>query len=145
MISEGSCETKDWSNDAWKFSRDITGINDILKYIKIENSYHKLWAIWKSCRLLHTTSTATPISWEILTPSLIIKQMHWNAFHLVISWPPASNQMECLILECIYLNPQRLFSIPHEFSVMNTYSIESTGHCKINLAGYSHLTSSHCT
>ncbi len=36
MISEGSC---DWSNDAKKFSFEITGINYILKYIQIENSY----------------------------------------------------------------------------------------------------------
>ncbi len=36
MISEGSCDTKDWSNDA-EISALITGINDILKYIKTEN------------------------------------------------------------------------------------------------------------
>jgi len=29
-ISEGSCDTKNWSNDAKRF--DITGINYILKY-----------------------------------------------------------------------------------------------------------------
>ncbi len=38
MISEGSC---DWSNDAKKISFEITGINYILKYIQIENSYFK--------------------------------------------------------------------------------------------------------
>jgi len=37
MISEGSCDTEDWSNDA-ENSALITGINGILKYIKIENS-----------------------------------------------------------------------------------------------------------
>ncbi len=34
MISEGSCDTEDWSNDA-ENSALITGINSILKYIKI--------------------------------------------------------------------------------------------------------------
>ncbi len=37
MISEGSC---DWSNDA-ENSPLIIGINTILKYIQIENSYFK--------------------------------------------------------------------------------------------------------
>ncbi len=36
MISEGSCDTEDWSNGCWKFSFAITEINYILKYIKIE-------------------------------------------------------------------------------------------------------------
>ncbi len=40
MISEGSCDTKDWSNDAEKLAL-ITGINYILKYIQIESSYFK--------------------------------------------------------------------------------------------------------
>ncbi len=34
MISEGSCDTEDWSNE-WKFSFAITEINYILKYINI--------------------------------------------------------------------------------------------------------------
>ncbi len=33
MISEGSCDTEDWSNDAEKFSL-ITEINYVLKYIQ---------------------------------------------------------------------------------------------------------------
>ncbi len=41
MISEGSCDTEDWSNDAENSAR-ITGINVILIYIKIENSYSKM-------------------------------------------------------------------------------------------------------
>ncbi len=41
MISEGSCDTEDWSNDA-ENSALITEINDILKYIKTENYYFKL-------------------------------------------------------------------------------------------------------
>ncbi len=41
MISEGSCDTEDWSNDAEK-SACFTGINYILKYIKVENCYFKL-------------------------------------------------------------------------------------------------------
>ncbi len=41
MISEGSCDTEDWSNDA-ENSALITGINYILKYINIENIYLKL-------------------------------------------------------------------------------------------------------
>ncbi len=41
MISERSCDTEAWSNDA-ENSALITGINYILKYIKIENSSVKL-------------------------------------------------------------------------------------------------------
>ncbi len=41
VISEGSCDTEDWSNDADN-SALITRINYILKYIQIENSYFKL-------------------------------------------------------------------------------------------------------
>ncbi len=41
MISEGSCDTEDWSNDA-ENSALITWINYILQYIQIENSYFKL-------------------------------------------------------------------------------------------------------
>ncbi len=40
MISEGSCDTEDWSNDAVN-SALITGINYSLKYIQIESSYFK--------------------------------------------------------------------------------------------------------
>jgi len=41
MISEGSRDTEDWSNDA-ENSALITGINDILKYIqRVDNSYFK--------------------------------------------------------------------------------------------------------
>ncbi len=36
MISEGSCDTEDWSNDCWKFSFAITRINYILKYTEME-------------------------------------------------------------------------------------------------------------
>ncbi len=44
MISEGSCDTEDWSNDAENSAlHHSTEINYILKYIKIENSYFKLW------------------------------------------------------------------------------------------------------
>ncbi len=39
MISEGSCDTEDWSNDV---KIEITGISSILQCIKIENSYFKL-------------------------------------------------------------------------------------------------------
>ncbi len=38
MISEGSRDTEDCSNDA-ENQRCISGINDILQYILIENSY----------------------------------------------------------------------------------------------------------
>ncbi len=37
MISEGSCDTEDWSNDA-----ENSEINYILKQIQIENSYFTL-------------------------------------------------------------------------------------------------------
>ncbi len=41
IISEGSRDSEDWSNDAGN-SALITEINYILKYIKIENSHFKL-------------------------------------------------------------------------------------------------------
>ncbi len=41
MISEGSCDTEDWSNDA-ENSALITGINYSLIYIQIESRYFKL-------------------------------------------------------------------------------------------------------
>ncbi len=41
MISEGSCNTEDWSNDAENRAL-ITEINYILTAIRIENSYFKL-------------------------------------------------------------------------------------------------------
>ncbi len=42
MISEESCDTEDWSNDA-ENSALITGMNYILKYVQIENSCFTLW------------------------------------------------------------------------------------------------------
>ncbi len=36
MISEGSCDTEDWSNDAL-----ITEVNYILKCIQVESYYFK--------------------------------------------------------------------------------------------------------
>ncbi len=41
MISEGSCDTEEWSNDAENTAL-ITEINYILTYITIENTYFKL-------------------------------------------------------------------------------------------------------
>ncbi len=41
MISEESSYTKDWSNNYWKFSFAIAGLNYILTYNR-ENSYFKL-------------------------------------------------------------------------------------------------------
>ncbi len=41
MISEGSCDTEDWSNDA-ENTVLITGINYSLTDIHIDNSYFKL-------------------------------------------------------------------------------------------------------
>ncbi len=41
MISEESCDTEDWSNDAENTAL-ITEINYILQYIRIEDSYFKL-------------------------------------------------------------------------------------------------------
>ncbi len=37
MFSEGPCDTKDWSNDAENVVL-ITGINYIIKYLRIERS-----------------------------------------------------------------------------------------------------------
>ncbi len=42
MISEGSCDTEDWSNDA-ENSALITAINYIFNYIKIENVILKFY------------------------------------------------------------------------------------------------------
>ncbi len=43
MISEGSCDTEDWSNDAEK-SALITGINYILKHLFwIANILHNIY------------------------------------------------------------------------------------------------------
>ncbi len=39
IISIGSRDTENWSNDCWKLSFCITVMNYILKYIQIENSY----------------------------------------------------------------------------------------------------------
>ncbi len=41
MLSERSCDTEDWSNDA-ENSALIIEINYILKYIQIEKTYFKL-------------------------------------------------------------------------------------------------------
>ncbi len=41
MISEGSCDTEDWSNDAENTAL-ITAINNILLYIQMENNYFKI-------------------------------------------------------------------------------------------------------
>ncbi len=40
MMSEGSCDTEDWSNDAEKSA--LHHRNNILKYIQIEKDYFKL-------------------------------------------------------------------------------------------------------
>ncbi len=40
MISEGLCDTEDWSNDADNVTL-ITANNYILQYIQIENRYFK--------------------------------------------------------------------------------------------------------
>ncbi len=45
MISEGSCDTEDWSNDA-ENSALITEINYILRYIQIKNSYLNFFIIF---------------------------------------------------------------------------------------------------
>ncbi len=42
MISEGSCDIEDWSNDAENSALHHRNILEIFKYIQIENSYFKL-------------------------------------------------------------------------------------------------------
>ncbi len=42
IIFEALYDTENWSNGYWKFSSAITEINNILQYIKVENSYLKL-------------------------------------------------------------------------------------------------------
>ncbi len=46
MISEGSCDTKNWSNECWIFNFAIKKINYILKYFQIENIYFKYYIIF---------------------------------------------------------------------------------------------------
>jgi len=48
MISEGSCDTEDWSNDA-ENSALITGINYVLLYIQIENCILNCNIIFQYC------------------------------------------------------------------------------------------------
>ncbi len=43
QISEGLCDTEDWSNGCCNFSFTITGIIYILNYIKIDRNYIKLY------------------------------------------------------------------------------------------------------
>ncbi len=42
LISDGSCDTEDWSNYSENSALKITEINYILQYIYIENRYFKL-------------------------------------------------------------------------------------------------------
>ncbi len=42
MISEASCDTKDWSNGFWKVSIAIKGINYILKYSSFKLQYFRI-------------------------------------------------------------------------------------------------------
>ncbi len=51
MISEGSCDTEDWRNDA-ENSALITGINDIKKIIQNAHTYLNLLFIYLSCTVL---------------------------------------------------------------------------------------------
>ncbi len=44
IISEGSCDTEDWSNDA-ENSALITRINYILQYIQVQNRYSEFYFI----------------------------------------------------------------------------------------------------
>jgi len=51
MIFEGSCDTEDWNNHEKKINFAITGINNILKYIKLEFIYliFLLWSLTATC------------------------------------------------------------------------------------------------
>ncbi len=44
-ILKGSCDTEDWINGCWKIRFAITGINYILKYIKME-IFHNIYYIF---------------------------------------------------------------------------------------------------
>ncbi len=67
MISEVSCDTEDWSNDA-ENSALITGINYSLKYIQIENSYFKL--------LKHFTILLSLLYFYQINTALVSRQKH---------------------------------------------------------------------
>ncbi len=53
MISEGSCDTEDWSNN---WSNVTTKINYILEYIKTENSYFWVVIIFHNITVLALVS-----------------------------------------------------------------------------------------
>ena len=61
MISEGSCDTEDWSNDAENTAL-ITGINYIIQYVKIEEKKGCIFnQINEQKRLLLKTLKIVPI------------------------------------------------------------------------------------
>ncbi len=68
MISEGSCDTEDWSNDAEK-SALITEINYILQYIHIENSY-------LNCKKKYFTVSLFLLYFDQINATLVFFQMH---------------------------------------------------------------------
>jgi len=45
MISEGSCDTEDWSNDAENLALSSQVLNYIFKYITIENNYNSRYIL----------------------------------------------------------------------------------------------------
>ncbi len=53
MISEGSCDTKDWSNDAENKAL-ITGINYILIYIQIKKKLFEIVIIFHNMNSAQT-------------------------------------------------------------------------------------------
>jgi len=57
MISEWSCDTEDWSNDAENTALPTLGINNILKYIKIKTVYNITVFLIKHKRIAQETSS----------------------------------------------------------------------------------------
>ncbi len=60
MISEGSCDTEDWVM-MLKIQLCFTGINNILKYIKIEYCYFKMQQYFKNIFFIYIFKALTRI------------------------------------------------------------------------------------
>ncbi len=71
MISEGPCDTEDWSNGCRKFSFAIRAINYILKYIEIEN-------LKLNCHISHHYYFLYHLLFTVLTLTSIRDLIHFS-------------------------------------------------------------------
>jgi len=80
MISEGSCDTEDWSNDAENTAL-ITGINYILTYIQIENVF-----IW-NCSNISQYSCFYCIFYQISAAMLSLRDLFLLSYLFILPIP----------------------------------------------------------